>query len=112
MTPDYAGLLHALLPEASLVLGALLVIGFDVAVARRSTAAARLNAAVCLGLLALAAALLTVAAAPAFAQGGSPYNRSGSQAGGPLGGIEPESVLQVFAVPRLVLSHTQPNKKC
>ncbi len=36
---------------------------------------------------ALAAALLTVAA-PAFAQGGSPYNRSGSQAGGPLGGIE------------------------
>lgn len=38
--------------------------------------------------LALAAALLTVAAAPAFAQGGSPYNRSGSQAGGPLGGIE------------------------
>ncbi len=37
--------------------------------------------------LALAAALLTVAA-PAFAQGGSPYNRSGSQAGGPLGGIE------------------------
>ncbi|MGX7705361.1 hypothetical protein [Methylobacterium sp. Gmos1] len=38
--------------------------------------------------LALAAALLTVAAAPAFAQGGSPYNRSGSQAGGPLAGME------------------------
>ncbi|TGD99398.1 hypothetical protein [Methylobacterium nonmethylotrophicum] len=38
--------------------------------------------------LALAAALLTVAAAPAFAQGGSPYNRSGSQAGGPLAGAE------------------------
>lgn len=38
--------------------------------------------------LALAAAMLTVAAAPAFAQGGSPYNRSGSQAGGPLAGME------------------------
>ncbi|KMO29007.1 hypothetical protein VQ03_29645 [Methylobacterium tarhaniae] len=38
--------------------------------------------------LALAAALLTVATAPAFAQGGSPYNRSGSQAGGPLAGME------------------------
>ena len=36
----------------------------------------------------LVAAVLTAAAVPAFAQGGSPYNRSGSQAGGPLGGME------------------------
>lgn len=33
----------------------------------------------------LMCALLT---GPAFAQGNSPYNRSGSQAGGPLGGQE------------------------
>ncbi|RVU20213.1 hypothetical protein [Methylobacterium oryzihabitans] len=37
---------------------------------------------------ALLATAVTVLAAPAFAQGGSPYNRSGSQAGGPLGGME------------------------
>ncbi|ACA20475.1 hypothetical protein M446_6207 [Methylobacterium sp. 4-46] len=36
----------------------------------------------------LAAGALLVAAAPAFAQGGSPYNASGSQAGGPRAGIE------------------------
>ncbi|MGX7707930.1 hypothetical protein [Methylobacterium sp. Gmos1] len=39
---------------------------------------------------ALVAAVLTVAAVPAFAQGGSPYNNSGSQAGGPLGGVQRE----------------------
>ncbi|GJE02413.1 hypothetical protein [Methylobacterium isbiliense] len=34
------------------------------------------------------AAVLAAAAAPAFAQGGSPYNNSGAQAGGPLAGEE------------------------
>ncbi|TGD95755.1 hypothetical protein [Methylobacterium nonmethylotrophicum] len=38
----------------------------------------------------LVAAVLTVAAVPAFAQGGSPYNNSGSQAGGPLAGQQRE----------------------
>ncbi|MFE1602245.1 hypothetical protein [Methylobacterium sp. ID0610] len=36
----------------------------------------------------LAAGALLVAAAPAFAQGGSPYNASGAQAGGPRAGLE------------------------
>ena len=34
------------------------------------------------------AAALTLVAGSAFAQGGSPYNMSGSQAGGPRGGME------------------------
>ncbi|MEH3144792.1 MAG: hypothetical protein PGN34_05485 [Methylobacterium frigidaeris] len=37
---------------------------------------------------ALLATAVTVLSVPAFAQGGAPYNRSGSQAGGPLGGME------------------------
>ncbi len=36
----------------------------------------------------LGAAALTLIAGSAFAQGGSPYNNSGSQAGGPRGGME------------------------
>ncbi|ACL61833.1 hypothetical protein [Methylobacterium nodulans] len=36
----------------------------------------------------LAAGALILAAAPAFAQGGSPYNASGAQAGGPRAGLE------------------------
>jgi NADH-quinone oxidoreductase subunit N len=56
MTADYTGLFHALLPEASLVLGALIVLGFDLFRGRSSSPSARLNASVCLGLLALAAA--------------------------------------------------------
>lgn len=39
----------------------------------------------------LLAASLTLLAGSAFAQGGSPYNASGSQAGGPLGGLERRS---------------------
>jgi len=39
---------------------------------------------------AIVAAILTLCAAPAFAQGNSPYNDSGSQAGGPRGGIARE----------------------
>ncbi|MDP4025060.1 hypothetical protein Q8W71_20740 [Methylobacterium sp. NEAU 140] len=36
--------------------------------------------------LLLAAASMALIAGSAYAQGGSPYNSSGSQAGGPLGG--------------------------
>ena len=38
--------------------------------------------------LLLAAASLTLLAGSAYAQGNSPYNASGSQAGGPRGGME------------------------
>ncbi|ACA19690.1 hypothetical protein M446_5372 [Methylobacterium sp. 4-46] len=38
--------------------------------------------------LALAAVLAAATAVPALAQGGSPYNNSGQQAGGPLAGRE------------------------
>lgn len=57
MTFDYSGLLHALLPEASLVLGALIVLGFDLIAGRRQTLARRTRAAAVLGLLALVAAV-------------------------------------------------------
>ena len=56
MNGHYASLLHALLPEASLVLGALLVLGFDLFSGRRNSASARLSASVIIGLLAIAAA--------------------------------------------------------
>lgn len=36
----------------------------------------------------MAAAALTLLVGSAYAQGGSPYNSSGSQAGGPRGGLE------------------------
>ncbi len=39
----------------------------------------------------LLAASLTLLAGSALARGGSPYNSSGSQAGGPLGGMERRS---------------------
>lgn len=38
--------------------------------------------------LLLAAASLTLLAGSAYAQGNSPYNASGAQAGGPRGGLE------------------------
>ena len=57
MTHDYAGLLHALLPELALVAGALVVLGFDLATARRSSEADRRFAAAGLGSLAVAAAI-------------------------------------------------------
>lgn len=56
MNGHYASLFHALLPEASLVLGALLVLGFDLFSGRRNSASARLSASVIIGLLAIAAA--------------------------------------------------------
>lgn len=57
MTPNYLSLLHALLPEASLVLGALVVLGFDLVVGRRHDLAQRTVYATVLGLLAVAAAV-------------------------------------------------------
>ncbi len=56
MKLDFLQLLHAFLPELSLVLGALVVLGYDLVVGRRHTAEERLRIAVTLGLLALAAA--------------------------------------------------------
>lgn len=56
MSPDYSQLLHALSPEASLVLGALLLLGFDLVVGRRQTLGKRTRTATVLGLLAIAAA--------------------------------------------------------
>jgi NADH-quinone oxidoreductase subunit N len=55
MNADYAGLLNALQPEAHLVLGALLVLGFDLVWARHRPAN-RHHVALALGLLALALA--------------------------------------------------------
>ncbi len=55
MNADYAGLFNALQPEAHLVLGALLVLGFDMVWARHRPAN-RHHVALALGLLALALA--------------------------------------------------------
>ena len=54
MNLSYGELFHALRPEAALVVGALLVLGFDLATGRGRTAGARLLASVCVGLLAIA----------------------------------------------------------
>jgi NADH-quinone oxidoreductase subunit N len=56
VSPDYTGLCRALLPEAALVLGAFLVLGFDLMAARRP-AETRLREATALGCAALVAAL-------------------------------------------------------
>jgi NADH-quinone oxidoreductase subunit N len=56
MTLGFAGLLHALLPEASLVLGALIVLAVDLTLGRKQSPARRLRAAAVLGLLAVTAA--------------------------------------------------------
>ncbi len=56
MTADFSGLAHALLPEASLVAGALLVLGLDLAIFRARTAAFRLRAAAAVASLAVVAA--------------------------------------------------------
>jgi NADH-quinone oxidoreductase subunit N len=56
MNPDYAGLARALLPEASLAAGALVVLGTDLALLRGRTAAARQRAATTLAGLAVAVA--------------------------------------------------------
>lgn len=56
MTPDYRELLLALRPELALVVGALVVLGFDLLAGRGNDQARRLQSAVTLGLVALAAA--------------------------------------------------------
>jgi len=59
MSPDYAGLFLALRPEASLVLGAVAVLGLDLSVHRNRPQADRLLAAVRVGSLAVVAAGVT-----------------------------------------------------
>ena len=56
MNLEYAGLFHALRPEISLVVGALLILGLDLSVFRRRSPVERLQRARGLGLLAVAAA--------------------------------------------------------
>ena len=57
MNLNFLELLHALLPEASLVLGALLVLGVDLVAGRNQALAQRTRAAAIIGLLALVAAV-------------------------------------------------------
>ncbi len=57
MTPDYAQLARALLPEAAVMAGALVVLGLDLAFFRRRAPAARLRAAAAVAGLAAAAAI-------------------------------------------------------
>ena len=64
----------------------------------------------------LVAAVLTAAAVPAFAQGNSPYNNSGSQAGGPLGGVQremgaPGGAPAMGAAPRATMQPTMRQKR-
>ena len=56
MNADFAGLAHALLPEAALVLGALAILGVDLVFFRNRTGAFRLRAATFTGALAIVAA--------------------------------------------------------
>jgi NADH-quinone oxidoreductase subunit N len=60
MNLDYTALFHALLPETQLVIGALLVVGFDLAWARHRPAN-RHHVALALGLIALAMAAFSAA---------------------------------------------------
>jgi NADH-quinone oxidoreductase subunit N len=63
MRPDYAGLAHALFPELMLVLGALIVLGFDLVAGKGRGPDERLRASASLGGIAvLFAALATIAA--------------------------------------------------
>jgi NADH-quinone oxidoreductase subunit N len=57
MNGHFMELLHALLPETSLVLGALIVLGFDLFGGKRSRPAERVRAAVLIGVIAIAAAV-------------------------------------------------------
>jgi hypothetical protein len=54
----------------------------------RGLACAGLRQGLTMKKLLIAAASLTLLAGSAYAQGNSPYNSSGSQAGGPRGGME------------------------
>ncbi len=66
MSPDYLELLHALMPEAALVIGALVVLGFDLVVAKRDTLEERMNSSVTIGALSIVAALWHTVRAGAF----------------------------------------------
>lgn len=57
MSLSYAELYRALLPEVALVLGALIVLGIDLAFGRKNDAAPRLRTSVILGLVAVVAAV-------------------------------------------------------
>ncbi|MBI5771873.1 MAG: NADH-quinone oxidoreductase subunit N [Verrucomicrobia bacterium] len=61
MSLNYAELFRALRPEASLVLGALVALGLDLAVFRRHTLAERLRLALWIGALAVGVAIVHVA---------------------------------------------------
>lgn len=56
MNLSYAELFHALLPETALVIGALAVLGYDLAAGRNQTAAQRLRVSTFIGLATLLAA--------------------------------------------------------
>ena len=56
MSPPYLDLLHAMLPEASLVIGALIVLGLDLTIGRRQGAAVRQRTSTFIGLIAVIAA--------------------------------------------------------
>lgn len=57
MPLNYLELLHALLPEASLAVGALIALGVDLAMGRRRAADDRVRTAAWIGLIAIAAAI-------------------------------------------------------
>ena len=57
MNADYAGLTRALLPEAALVFGALVVLGFDLVAGRKLAPAARVRLNAVLAIIALLSAL-------------------------------------------------------
>lgn len=66
MNSDYLGLARALLPEAALTLGALLVLGIDLAFSRKARPTTRFNLALLVGAIAVAVALaLAVCTQPA-----------------------------------------------
>lgn len=62
MSPDYRGLFQALLPEASLILGALVAVGVDLFAGRRQTAPERMRTSSYVALLAIVAAAYHVLA--------------------------------------------------
>ncbi|MDO8539204.1 MAG: NADH-quinone oxidoreductase subunit N [Opitutaceae bacterium] len=74
MNPDYRQLLSALLPEASLVLGALIVLGVDLFAGRQRAFAPRVQLSSWLGLLAIAIAIYhAIGASPAAANFGGVF---------------------------------------
>ena len=58
MSPSFADLAHALMPELSLVVGALLVLGFDLAIGRRDSLEERMRTSAAIGAVAVMAAFI------------------------------------------------------